>query len=192
MRFIRAVCTAALMAAGIGSATQAMGQVAPTAFTRPFSLTVGAEASGYQADYFHGYGFNTDLGGVGAYADLNLWRGFGVEGEARWLRFHEYYDVHEDNYLIGPRYRFRHFWRAQPYVKGLIGFSNMDLGQDVYTGKDDNGRFTTYALGGGVDIKLTRRWSVRAIDVEYQKYPFFGSSTLSPYGGSVGIGYRIF
>jgi hypothetical protein len=80
-----------------------------------------------------------------------------------------------------------HIWRAQPYVKGLVGFSNMNFEYNVA-----HGRFTTIAFGGGIDLKVTRRWSVRAIDFEYQKWPEFGNTTLSPYGASVGIGYRIF
>jgi hypothetical protein len=54
------------------------------------------------------------------------------------------------------------------------------------------GRFTDIAFGGGADIPITRRISLRAIDVEYQYWPTWGNSTLSPYGASVGIGYRIF
>ncbi|HTJ29266.1 MAG TPA: outer membrane beta-barrel protein [Acidobacteriaceae bacterium] len=189
MRFFRAFCVTTLIAASVCFATEAMGQVKPSAYSRPYSLTVGAEASAFQSDYF----VNNKLGGVGAYFDLNLWHGLGIEGEARWLRFNQFDHIHEDNYLVGPRLKVLHVWRAQPYVKGLIGFSNMDLGPDYFDpSKDDTGRFTTYALGGGVDIKVTRRWSVRAIDFEYQKYPYFGGSTLTPYGGSVGIGYRIF
>ncbi|HEY9128104.1 MAG TPA: outer membrane beta-barrel protein [Acidobacteriaceae bacterium] len=188
MRFFRTFCAAVLTAVGVFAATEAKGQVRPSAFTRPFSLTVGGEASGFAPDYY----INNKLGGFGAYADLNLWHGLGIEGEARWLRFNQFAHVHQDNYLVGPRLKVLHVWRAQPYVKGLVGFSNMDLGPDYYTGKDDNGRFTTYALGGGIDIKVTRKWSVRAIDVEYQKYPYFGDTSISPYGASVGIGYRIF
>jgi opacity protein-like surface antigen len=181
-----------LIAVGACAATGALGQTAPSAYLRPYSLTAGVEASAFEADYLGGYGFDTKLGGIGAYADLNLWHGLGIEGEARWLRFNQYYDVHEDNYLIGPRLKLLHVWRAQPYVKGLVGFSNMDLGPYGVDGKDVSGRFTTIAFGGGADIKVTRRWSIRAIDFEYQKYPYFGSSSLSPYGVSVGIGYKIF
>ncbi len=54
------------------------------------------------------------------------------------------------------------------------------------------GRFTTIAFGGGVDVSVTRRWSVRAIDAEYQVWPTFLDSSLRPYGLSAGMGYRIF
>ena len=192
MRLFRFFRCTLLIAVGACAVTGAVGQSAPAALKRPYSLNVGVEASGFEADYYSDFGFNTKLGGVGAYFDLNLWHGLGIEGEARWLRFHKYYNVHEDNYLIGPRMKVLHFWRAQPYVKGMVGFSNMDLGPDPFINKDDTGRFTTLAFGGGMDIKVTRRWSLRAIDFEYQKYPYFGNNTLTPYGASVGIGYKVF
>jgi hypothetical protein len=43
-----------------------------------------------------------------------------------------------------------------------------------------------------VDIKLTKRISIRAIDVEYQEWPRWLNSSLYPYGASVGIGYKVF
>jgi hypothetical protein len=156
-------------------------QVAPAALRSPLSLTVGGFASGFEPDYVP-----NKLAGVGAYADLNVFRRYGLEGEARWQRFHETGGISQDNYLIGPRVRVLHIWRAQPYVKVLGGFSNMDFGGGF------TGRFTTIAYGGGVDLRVTRRISVRAIDFEYQQWPKFLSSNLYPYGGSVGVSYRIF
>jgi len=157
-------------------------QVVPSALRSPISLTVGGTTSVFDPDYIP-----TKLVGLGAYVDVNLFRGIGVEGEGRWQRFHEYQGISQDNYLIGPRVQLRHFWRARPYVKALGGFSNMNFEDGIGTG-----RFTTFAFGGGVDIHLTRRWTVRAIDAEYQYWPSFLSVTLSPYGASAGISYRVF
>jgi hypothetical protein len=156
-------------------------QVAPTALKGSLSLTVGGTVSVFQPDYVD-YG----LGGVGAYVDLSLFHGFGVEAEGRWQRFHEFEGISQDNYLIGPRYQLRRFWRARPYVKALGGFSNMTFEDNIATG-----RFTTLAFGGGVDVRVNRRWSLRG-DAEYQYWPTFLNSSLTPYGASVGIGYRIF
>jgi hypothetical protein len=157
-------------------------QVAPSAFRSPISLTVGGTASVFDPDYI-----SNKLGGVGAYMDLNVFHGIGVEAEGRWQRFHEFEGVSQDNYLIGPRVQLKHFWLARPYVKVLGGFSNMNFEEGL-----GSGRFTTLAFGGGVDIHVTRRWSVRAIDVEYQYWPTFLDGSLSPYGASAGISYRIF
>ena len=53
--------------------------------------------------------------------------------------------------------------------------------------------YTDITFGGGVDLKLTRRLSLRAVDVEYHYWPNWASnSSLSPYGASVGLGYKIF
>jgi len=43
-----------------------------------------------------------------------------------------------------------------------------------------------------MDIKLTKRISIRAFDGEYQWWPAWGNSTISPYGASAGVSYRIF
>ncbi len=172
---------ALLLLLGFGAAS-ASAQVAPSAFRSPISLTVGGFASGFKPDYVP-----NKLGGVGAYVDLNVFHGFGVEAEGRWQRFNEVAGISQDNYLIGPRYKTRHFWKARPYVKALGGFSNMNFENNI-----GSGRFTTIAFGGGVDLQLSRKWSVRAVDAEYQIWPKFLGSTLSPYGVSVGIGYRIF
>jgi len=163
-------------------ANRASAQAAPSAFKSPISLTVGGTASIFRPDYVP-----SALGGVGAYVDLNLFHGFGIEAEGRWQRFHEFEGINQDNYLIGPRVRVLRFWRASPYVKVLGGFSNMNFGDGIGTG-----RFTTVAFGGGVDLHLNHRWSVRPIDVEYQYWPTFLGSSLSPYGASAGISYRIF
>jgi len=168
-----------LLSIGVASAS---AQVAPAAFTNPISLTVGGMVSAFRPDYVP-----NKLGGIGGYVDLNVFHGLGVEAEGRWQRFNEVDGISEDNYLIGPRYQIHHIWRLRPYVKALGGFSNMNFGEGIGTG-----RFTTVAFGGGVDLHLTRRWSVRAFDAEYQIWPDFLGGTLKPYGASVGIGYRIF
>jgi len=124
--------------------------------------------------------------GAGAYVDLKYNRWIQVEGEARWLRFNRYAGIHQDNYLIGPRVPIRHIWKANVYGKALIGFSKMDLGGGYH------GTFTNIAFGGGADMHLTRKISFRVIDVEYQYWPTWGNSTLSPYGASMGISYRVF
>ena len=52
------------------------------------------------------------------------------------------------------------------------------------------GRTLAVAYGGGVDYRLTRRFTLRAFDFEYQQWRV--TPTLYPYGGSVGLSYKIF
>jgi opacity protein-like surface antigen len=167
----------------LGSGSVALrAQVAPTAFKSPISLSVGGMGS-----VFNPYYISNKLGGVGAYVDVNLFHGIGIEAEGRWQRFHEFEGISQDNYLIGPRVRLKHIWRATPYVKVLGGYSHMNFEDNIATG-----RFTTIAFGGGVDIHLTHRWTVRPIDIEYQYWPDFLGDSLTPHGVSAGVSYRIF
>ncbi len=157
-------------------------QVKPAALRSPFSLTVGGTVSGFAPDYVP-----NKLIGAGAYVDVNIFHGIGVEAEGRWQRFNSYQNITQDNYLIGPRVKVLSFWKARPYVKVLGGFSTMNFEQNVASG-----RFSTLAGGGGIDLQLTRRITIRAVDAEYQWWPKFLGGNLKPYGVSVGVGYRVF
>lgn len=168
-------------------------------------------ASAFQPDYDAGYtnGNVVEAGpyrlyGVGTYVDIKLSRWIQLEGEARWMRFNQFDQIYQDNYLGGYRYPFRryHILRTTvtPYVKGLIGYSKMGLG-NVLLGSTlyslGTGGFTDIAFGGGADFRLTKKFTFRG-DFEYQDYPKFLSNNagqiqhLYPYGASVGVGYKIF
>lgn len=205
MRRSAALLFSILVAAG---AISPRAQVVPSATARQVSITVGGMASIFQPDFVGGPGGwtcaapcnpnystyspvaqagNQPLFGVGAYVDVKLTRWVQLEAEGRWQRFNQYQNIYQDNYLIGPRLPVYHFWKATVYGKALYGYSKMN-----FDSIGDHGRFTDIAFGGGMDVKLSKRLSFRAVDVEYQYWPVWGNSTLSPYGASMGIGYRIF
>ncbi|MGA9669425.1 MAG: outer membrane beta-barrel protein [Terracidiphilus sp.] len=171
----------------------ASAQVVPAAAGRQFSVTAGGMFSGFQPDYAGGGVPDTApnrLYGVGTYVDVKFTRWFQIEAEGRWLRLKQFDNINETNYLIGPRLPIQklHFWRATPYAKVLIGLGDMNFEFNEATG-----RFTDIAYGGGLDWKLNRRISVRAIDFEYQQWPkWINNDQLKPYGASVGVAYRIF
>ncbi|MGO9318011.1 MAG: outer membrane beta-barrel protein [Terracidiphilus sp.] len=178
-------------------ALSARAQAVPSAYAQRFTVNVGALGSVFQPDYSGAGVAHTGplrLYGDGAYMDLKLTRYAQIEAEARWLRFNSYINIREDNYLIGPRLPFEklRFKWATPYAKVLIGISKMNF---EYNGA--YGHYTDIAFGGGVDVKLTRRLTIRAFDIEYQKWlgwpdiPGIPNSTLSPYGGSVGVSYKV-
>jgi hypothetical protein len=176
-------------------AVTAGAQVVPSATGRQVSITAGGMASIFQSDFIGGFdnnGFiaqtsNQPLYGVGAYVDVRLRRWVQFEAEGRWSRFNAFEGITQDNYLIGPRLPVYHFWKATVYGKALGGFSKMNYGPGIGIGQ-----YTDFAFGGGVDVKLTRRISLRAVDVEYQYWPTWNNSTLSPYGASVGMSYKVF
>ena len=181
------------------AAFPASAQVVHSATGHQFTITAGGMASAFQPDFAYDWALagnglyypvanssSYPLIGVGAYVDINFRRWVQLEAEGRWLRFNRYQDIHEDNYLIGPKVPVYHFWKATVYGKALGGFSRMDLGTGYH------GTFTALAFGGGMDVNLTKKISIRAFDGEYQYWPAWGNSNLMPYGASVGIGYKIF
>lgn len=177
------ICTAAI---------SARAQVAPSAYRGQMTLTAGGLASAFQPDYAGG-GIPSSspqwLVGFGVYVDFQTNRWVGVEAEGRWLRENSYVDITEDNYLIGPRVPIHQFKRlgATTYGKALFGLGHMNFEYN-----EAYGRFADIALGGGVDLKVSKRLSVRACDFEYQLWPNWINGTLKPYGVSAGIGYKIF
>jgi hypothetical protein len=141
-------------------------------------------AGGFFSDYSPDYGPNR-LAGIGGFVDLNLRGHLGAEGEVRFLRFTQTYDVHQDNYNLGPRYRWR-FRRWEPYGKVMVG-----NGQFNFPFSYGHGGYLLVAPGGGLDIHV-HRFTVRAVDYEYQHWFNFQHSSLAPNGFSSGIGYRFF
>lgn len=151
------------------------------------SISVGGYFSYGQTDYgqFHAYG-------PGAFADLDyrVWRsvGVGVEGEARFLDFNTKNGLFEQNFLGGPRVTYTIGRRWEPYIKLLVGGSRFHyptfISKTVYD-------YTTYAGGGGLDIHLGNRWTVRPADFEYQRWDF-PPTGLTPWVYSAGVSFRVF
>jgi hypothetical protein len=159
-------------------------QVEPAATKDTFSVSAGGLGSMFQPDYA-GEGIAQTspnrLYGVGAYGDVRFSHWVQIEAEARWLRFNEYLGIDENTYLLGPRIPICNFHGLAPYGKVLVG---------VGSGSFLNGNSFVVAYGGGVDYKLSSRFTLRAFDFEYQQWHV--TPTLWPYGGSVGLSYRIF
>jgi hypothetical protein len=179
--FLALICTVGFFVVG-GGAVEAHAQVEPSAYARTFTIRAGGFGSYFQPDY----GPNR-LIGPGAFVDVTFTHWMQVEAEGRWLRFHQYADIYEDNYLIGPRVPVFRWRKTQFYAKALVGDGKMNF-QYNYA----QGNFTDIAFGGGADYRLGKRLTLRAADFEYQMWPKWVSGTLSPYGVSAGVSYRVF
>lgn len=159
------------------------GQVVPAATSSGFTLDAGALGSAFQPDYA-GEGIAQTgpkrLYGIGGYVDARFTRWVQVEAEGRWLRFNEYLGIDENTYLIGPRIPVITFHKLTPYGKFLVGTG---------TGSFLTGNSLVLAYGGGLDYRISRRFTVRG-DFEYQQWRV--TPTLYPYGVSAGVSYRIF
>ena len=170
----------------------ARAQVVPAATSSTFHLSAGALGSLAQPDY-DGLGEAATspnrIYGPGAYVDIHFSRWIQVEAEGRWLCLNQYHQPDstilngESTYLIGPRIPIVNFHRISPYGKFLVGLGS---GTNAWL----SGRTFVLAYGGGLDVRLTRRFTLRAIDFEYQQWHL--NPMISPYGGSVGVSYKIF
>lgn len=159
-----------------------LSQARPAASGPGSFVAAGAGVSLFQADYGR-----QRLGGGFVFVDLHPhWR-VGFEAEARFLRWHAAEELTESTYLGGvrvllwPRTR-----RLLPYAKFLAGAGEIQLPYGYA-----HGGFLALVPGAGLDVALSDRISVRAVDLEYQRWPDFPYGALQPYGLSAGISYRI-
>jgi hypothetical protein len=169
------------------------GQVVPAATSRVFTVRAGAFASAFQPDYVGEGGAGTApnrLYGVGGFVDARFTRWIQPEFEVRFLRFNEYPGIAQtqNTYSIGERVPIiNNFHKFQPYGKVLVGLGNGDF-------LSGNALVITY--GGGVDYRLTRKFTIRCADFEFQQWPVAsqggGSFNLWPYGLSAGLSYKVF
>jgi Outer membrane protein beta-barrel domain len=166
------------------AAFSARAQVVPAATSRSLTIDAGGLGSVFQPDYA-GQGIAQTspnrLYGFGAYADFHFSRWVQIEAEGRWLHYNQYLGINENTYLIGPRIPVHTFRGWTPYGKVLFGLG---------TGSFLSGSTGAISFGGGVDYRLTRKLTLRALDLEYQRWSV--TPTLWPYGGSVGLSYRVF
>jgi len=169
----------------------AKAQVVETATARQFRIDAGGMGSAFWPNDGSNpvYGNSADyLLGVGTYVDFHFTHWFQLEGEARWLRFHEYKGENQDHYLVGPKVPIKRYGNAQIYGKAMIG-----VGKMTFPNNYGYGTFTALAFGGGVDYRLSRKITFRAVDFEFQDWPnFLPAFNIHPYGVSVGMSYRVF
>ncbi len=179
----------ALPLVALAACYPAGAQTVPAATGSGLQLSVGALGSVLQPDISNNNGIGASpnrVYGYGTYVDLRLSRWIQFEAEGRWSRA----DINgqgnaEDTYLAGPRIPIHvfHKMHATPYAKFLVGW-----GRNT-TFLDPPWAFTM-AYGGGLDLRLTKHITLRAVDFEYQQWRT--APTLFPYEGSVGLSYRIF
>lgn len=157
-------------------------QALPTATARG-SLEAGMGYSIASPDY----GQKT-IAGVSGWAAFDFGLHAGVEADVHYIALVTPLDLAENTYLIGPRIILP-YHRVKVYGKVLAGYG--DLVIQEY--QDNIGRaagfYFTYAGGGGIDIRATEHITVRAIDIEAQKWPNYGNG-LSPIVYTFGAAYH--
>jgi len=178
---LSALFVALCLAGSVAGSLAASAQVVPAGYQDRIAIHAGGTAS----EYFFPYG-QTRLLGATAFSDIDIWRHYGIEAEARFLEFNQPKEIHAETYLAGPRYRLN-LGRFQVYAKGLVGFGQFHYPYGYATDKD-----FVAAPGGGVDFHLTPRVHIRLADAEYQYWPQFHYGAMSSFGISAGIRVRVF
>lgn len=169
------------------SIASAHAQAVPAA-TRIRSAQVGVGFSFAVPDYGGTY-----IKGFSAYGDADLWRRVGVEADVHYISVFTPTDIGEDTYLIGPRFSLIRQGRLNAYVKALGGIGRFEY-QKGYYAHPHTDTFGAFAVGGGIEYKASKHLNVRAIDIEAQKWPGYGtpgfaSHGLSPFVTTFGVAY---
>ena len=138
----------------------------------------------HKLDVFAGYSYvnlhpategvdNVELHGGSASAAYNVNRWFGLVGD-----FGGYHagniqnsglGVNIETYLFGPRFSYRTSRRLTPFAQILFGGAHVN--GDVLGAHPSDNAFAM-AVGGGLDVKLSHRFSVRPVQVEYLQTRF--------------------
>lgn len=72
----------------------------------------------------------------------------------------------------GARFYYRpRYWMINPFGEALFGVSRIDLNLTQARQKFSENGFS-FRVGGGVDVKVSRHWAVRAFEADYYRTPF--------------------
>jgi opacity protein-like surface antigen len=156
-------------------------------------------------ELFGGYGFARFDNGAGvAASNLN-----GIIGSFGW-NFRPWLQIVADssynvvtvsgtrNILYGnhwgPRIfrRVRNRWGLTPFVEGLVGGSRADTTISGAGGYQTSTNCISYKVGGGLDIKPSRHFEIRLLDVDYYRTSFGTNLHQNNIWASAGIVIRLF
>ena len=97
--------------------------------------------------------------------------------------------VHRYTYQFGPVYAFR--WRhASPFAHALFGGVSQGVSQASLNGVVQSYSSFLWSVGGGLDIKLSNRFSVRAAQLDYERHNVPAAANSSSQSGSPTNGFR--
>jgi opacity protein-like surface antigen len=134
-----------------------------------------------RVEIFGGYSHNIgDAQGWNASVAINANRWFGVVADFSGLtsktREQDFEEkIRANTYLFGPQFSYRGNKRVTPFARVLFGASNLnakatELGQSAEF-SDTN---FSYGLGGGLDIRVSKRIAIRAVQADYIHTRSFG------------------
>jgi hypothetical protein len=155
-------------------------------------------------ELFGGYGFARLDGGGGVWSNMNGIVGSFGWNVKPWLQIvadssYDFMTVSGTKTVLygnhyGPRVfgRMRNRWGITPFVEGLIGGSRSDVTVSGTGGYSTSINTISYKVGGGLDIKPSRRFEIRLLDVDYYRTAFGTNLHQNNYWASAGIVIRLF
>lgn len=148
--------------------------------TETARIQAGAGGMYLNTDYS---GFKND--GLAFWGDYDFNGFIGLEADAHLGGLIAPGDIGENSYLVGPRLMYRRR-RATGYGKLMVGRATI-----TDQALNQSSSFNVYAYGGGLEYKVSRKWNVRVVDVELQRWPNFRPSAISPLSLTIGLSYII-
>jgi hypothetical protein len=134
--------------------------------------------------------FTSRISGITGYVTFDIKQHIGIEADIHMLSIITPNDFAERTFLGGARYVW-HRGHLDPYVKVLAGIGQTYIQQPSPTyAPGTPGTYMVIAAAGGLDIRISHRINVRAIDFEYQKWPSYVPNGLTPTVITCGVAYR--
>jgi len=152
-------------------------------------------------ELFGGFAFSRFDTGSGSTSNLMGGLGsFGVNVRS-WLQIvgdtsYNFVTTNGTKYVLfgnhyGPRYyyRGRRLFRFTPFAEALIGGSRLDT---TISGSTSSANCISYKIGGGLDVRPTRRLEIRVLNFDYYRTSFGTNAHQTNYWASAGIILRLF
>jgi hypothetical protein len=95
---------------------------------------------------------------------------------------------------FGPRffYHWPNRWGITPFAEVLVGGSRLDTTVSGTGGYSISTNCISYKVGGGVDIRTSRHFEIRAINFDYYRTTFGTNATQNNFSVSAGVVLRLF
>jgi hypothetical protein len=140
-----------------------------------------------EAEVYLGYAALAGLNGSAAY-NFNRW--FGIVGDYSY-RVAEYYaDKPLQTFTAGPRVTLRLIPRLTPFAHVMFGGAGSGCASFSDTAGCQFGIASAMALGGGLDVQINKRLSIRAIQFDKIRTQF-GNNTNTYTGLSFGLVFKL-
>jgi peptidoglycan-associated lipoprotein len=107
-------------------------------------------------DGWAAYNFSSSLGLVGQFSALHASNVLGSGTDATLV-----------TYEFGPRYSYARSGKFEPFAQGLLGGATLVSGSGFLTTSSGTASAFAMTLGGGLDVRLTHHWTLRAAELDY-------------------------